>query len=157
MRRIGALPVTLGVAVALTACSVDGPLPAAPASIDHQFLSTKAPQRLTPSATPVPLLSTGQTAGMESTPWQLLDEHQDWLRIRYVSGGACRNWQGVRVAETPHSVEIWTVVRPPNGDPACILTYNTGSTEVRLQMPLGRRQLLHAPVSNYWTSLDGRF
>ena len=146
------------VAVGLTGCSaqLDAPLASAPASVD-----TPAPDAsLRPDSkppTPARTLSAAQTRGLESTPWQLVSQNGQALRIRYVAGGSCYRWSGVRVQETAKSVEIWTTTKPPKGDPACLLLLTVSSSTITLRNPLGSRTLLHAPVSPSWTEYVDHF
>ena len=102
-------------------------------------------------------LTAQATRGLQSTPWELLSAGENTLLIRYVSGGGCAHWRGIRVKETATSVEIWTAVRSQTGDPVCNMDLQLQASRIVLDHPLGARKLLHAPVSTHWKAYVNNF
>lgn len=161
MKTPVSLVVVLATVVSLTACT-DGspsvPLPATPAVTDK---STPSPSKswngLVPKISSAQALTKRQTRGLESTPWQLLSEDGRSLLIKYVAGGGCSSWKGVRVQETSTSVEIWTAVKTSTGPQACSDELRLGASRITLTTPLGSRSLLHAPISKSWRPYINNF
>lgn len=145
-RLLGVVGVGMIAVVAVTGC-VQQPLPATPAIVDTP---PPHPPYVAPSPTPVPSLSADQTNGLESTPWQAVGVVERDITIRYVAGGGCSAFEGVRVVQAAASVEVWTAVRTDHGAQACAAYLAIGATTIHLAAPLGTRALLHAPVSDDW-------
>lgn len=105
----------------------------------------------------MPSLGEQQTKGLESTPWQAVKLDGRDVTIRFVEGGGCSTFQGVRVAQTAKSVELWTVVQTDHAAQACAAYLATRATTIRLDLELGTGTLLHAPVSEDWRAYIDNF
>jgi hypothetical protein len=132
------------------------PLPSGPAVVDSRTPGPRA-AKLGPAPTPAVSLSAHDTIGLESTPWEFVRATGTTLTIRYVAGGGCSAWRGVRVAQAAKSVELWTTVQTDHGQQACADYLATGSATIQLTRPLGSRRLLHAPVSKTWKIYESNF
>lgn len=157
MRLLWVIAMSTGLAVTMTACSQLDPTPLAATPATRDTPISSAALHLTEPTQAAPKLTPDQTIGLQSTPWELLATENDALVIRYVAGGGCSEWAGVRVDETDSTVEIWTTTRPPKGDAACVLNLAIRESVIPLRKPLGSRTLLHAPVTSDWVAYRGRF
>lgn len=135
-----------------TVAAADRPLPETPAAA----VTAQVPARPTAPVWPSPsvpvVLSKADTIGAESTPWKPVALDGRTLTIRYVVGGGCQSFKGVRVRSSEKSVEVWTVVSTDKSAAACTDALALGAARVVLDRPLGDRTLLHAPVSKQWRS-----
>lgn len=157
MRLVRSSLVVAVVVAALAGCA-DAPLASSPATADTSSpIPSSAPNGLLGPTTPAKMLSADETRGLESTPWTVVSAAGTKVTIKFVAGGGCRAWKGVRVRQTARSVEIWTTVKDSGGSQACPAALLIGESTIRLTQPLGTRHLLHAPVSPYWQSYIDNF
>ncbi|MDQ6915583.1 MAG: hypothetical protein M3155_07205 [Actinomycetota bacterium] len=88
-----------------------------------------------------------------SIPWRLAAGLHSQVRVLHLlytfPGRICDYRFGRAIArETAKAVTVGVYARfVPHPDLACIAVLGGGRTTVRLRAPLGRRRLLHAPVS----------
>lgn len=149
VRRLGsgmtALVVAGLVTTGLSAC-VEQQLAAEPGSPD-----TGATQPLYPGEKPTPAVevTAEQTKGLVSTPWVLVGTTGKEVTIRYIGGDGCSSFRGIRLEQTSKHVELWSTVKVDSAGP-CTSNLLLGVTTVHLRTELGRRMLLHAPVSADW-------
>lgn len=142
-RRLGTLLVL--VVVATSGCGSgsgsgsDGPAaaPSAPAA--------SAPAASVPGEAVTELIS---------VPWRLAGTDGTLLEIR-VSGAGCVSFQNVEVTETAKAVTIAAMsVKDVTPGVFCSAELTTEQVPTSLERPLGKRRLVHAPVSKGWTGPD---
>lgn len=152
--RLLAAVLVSGLAVAALSACGDAPLPAQPSTVDARS-TTRLDRHERP--TRAPALTKAATSGLESTPWELVHASGREITIRYVAGGGCSAFKGVRVEETAKQVELWTAVQTDRGPQACAAYLAMGATTIRLKSSLADRTLLHAPVSDHWRTYINNF
>lgn len=87
-----------------------------------------------------------------STPWTRAALHEGGrvVDVRYYDAPQCgRSFDHAEARETSSTVEIAVYLKvvalPPHT--ACTAVVRGGTAPVRLQQPLGKRKLVHAPVA----------
>jgi hypothetical protein len=107
-----------------------------------------------------PTLAAAELDGNASTPWAVLQSAEATANVTivYVSPAEpaekCGAPLGVHVTETDASVTIAVVSSPPTGSADCVTNARYAGGTVYLSTALGTRELVHAGLSDPWSSLD---
>lgn len=85
-----------------------------------------------------------------SVPWRLAGVDGVLLEIR-VAGAGCVSFQNLDVAETATTVTIKaTALKETRPGTFCSQEITTEQAPQALEKPLGKRKLVHAPISPEW-------
>lgn len=110
--------------------------------------SDDVPGTAEPAAVASPAVASAPTP--ISVPWRLAGVDGVLLEVR-VAGGGCVSFQNLDVAETATTVTIKaTALKETRPGTFCSQEITTEQAPQSLDSPLGRRKLVHAPISPEW-------
>jgi hypothetical protein len=91
-----------------------------------------------------------------SVPWAFISSNpgSSVFFVAYVGGGVCGEHLGLAVTETADSITIAAVDEPASDEEACLASPHIEGVSFGLRDLLRDRVLLHAPLSEPWSSVD---